>query len=365
MMTVLYSFLVAVAAFGLLVVSIGYLLSVRGYKGPVTDHFDGRRFRNPSGVPANGFKEVNKYVKDRSPDRWPSGKDYFVRSEGIPDIGVQELNFTFINHSSFLIQVQGLNILTDPIWSNRCSPFQFAGPSRMRPPGVSFDSMPVVDLVLITHNHYDHLDKNTIKLLNAHHEPTFVVPLGLVSLMKKWGCKHVIEMDWWQEQSVLGIKLSSTPANHFSSRGIFDRDKTLWCGYVIEMQNGQRIYYVGDTGYSDIFREVGTKYGPMDLSFIPIGAYKPEWFMSPIHISPGEAIQVHQDVRSKQSVAMHFGTFPLADDGPERAVRDLDLGIQLSGIEPHEFIVPQEGRSYAYDVDQGNLTNPDSNNPVA
>lgn len=339
---IILSILLVIALFIFLVITIGYLLSCRPYKGPITNHFNGTKFINPSQRAANGFKEVGEYGRKRKPDRWTRVADPGHMTRAIPIPKPNSIQYTFINHSTFIIHVDGLNILTDPIWSERCSPFQFAGPRRMRPPGISFDNLPQIDLVILSHNHYDHLDKNTIKKIQKAYNPSYFVPLGLKSLMKKWGCKKVAELDWWQETSFQNLTITATPANHFSSRGIFDRDKTLWAGYIMQSPE-KKIYYTGDTGYSDIFKEIGTKKGPFDLAFIPIGAYKPEWFMGPIHISPDEAVQVHHDVLSRHSVAMHFGTFPLADDNPERSTSRLRECLKDTEV---SFLIPNEGHTY-------------------
>lgn len=343
LLTIFLAIILAIVLFIGLVVLFGYALSCKPYRGPVSDHFDGNRFRNPSGRPANGFKEVGEYGRKRQPDKWQRVADpkYISRTIPIPTEG--QLQYTFINHSTFLIQIDGINILTDPIWSKRCSPFQWAGPQRMRPPGITFDKLPKIDLVLLSHNHYDHLDKNTVKALIRQHNPTFIVPLGLVHLIKKFGSTKVTALDWWEATPFEQLFIKATPANHFSSRGLFDRDKTLWCGYIIQGRE-EKLYFVGDTGYSAIFEEIGDREGPFDLCFIPIGAYMPEWFMSPIHISPQEAVQVHKDIRSQKSVAKHFGTFPLADDNPERSCAGLVQAREKEGLTEEQFAIPQEGQ---------------------
>ena len=342
LLALLFTFL----AFVSLVVLIGLLLSTKAYKGPISDHFDGQKFINPSQISAKGFKKVGSYIQTRKPDRWFDARSTPVNPDPIPapDHPCQ-IQYTFVNHSTFLIQVDGINILTDPIWSYRCSPFQFAGPHRWRPPGVKFDNLPEIHVVLLTHNHYDHMDAATLKKIWKKWNPTAIVPLGLVPQVKKYGAKIIKELDWWQETNIEDLKITATPANHFSSRGLFDRDKTLWCGYHLRSAAGSSIYYAGDTGYSPIFKEIGRRVGPMDLSFIPIGAYLPEWFMSPIHISPPQAVQVHQDVQSRKSVAMHFGTFPLADDNPERSKAALIASRTEAGLSAHDFSIPVEGET--------------------
>lgn len=331
----------------LLAIGIGTILSEKGYDGPVSDHYDGKRFQNPSGRSANDISKVFRYIFTRKPDKWPKNLDQSIRKTPLPISQKGSIQYTFVNHSTFLLQVDGLNILTDPIWSKRCSPSQVMGPGRMRPPGVRFEELPSIDLVLLSHNHYDHLDKNTIVKISSKWNPTFLVPIGMSHVMKKFGAKKIIELDWWQETLFENLKISASPANHFTSRGLFDRDRTLWCGYVIETSDEKKIYFAGDSGYSDIFKDIGDMLGPMDLSFIPIGAYLPVWFMGPIHISPAEAVQVHQDVQSKQSVAMHFGTFKLADDGPDRAKKELVESLNSKEVPEDQFMIPQEGASYS------------------
>ncbi len=335
---ILFSFL----TFWAIALIIGYLLSSKGYKGPVSPHFDGKKFRNPSGRDAKGFGAVFKYARERKPDKWQKNYETFVRTEPVPPVDENDIQYTFVNHSTFLIQHKGMNILTDPIWSERCSPFQFMGPSRMRPPGLAFEALPRIDLVLVSHNHYDHLDANTIKRIVKKWNPVFVAPLGVSSILKKWGCQQVIELDWWASTQIAGLNIKATPANHFSSRGIFDQNTSLWAGFIIQ-SDSHKIYYTGDSGYSDIFKTIGEREGPFDLSFIPIGAYIPEWFMSPIHVSPNEAVQIHQDVRSQQSVAMHFGTFPLADDNMERSTSVLKKELEVQHIAAEKFRIPDEG----------------------
>ncbi len=350
-MTIIYILLGLIGTFIFLVILIGFLLSGPKYKGPQTKHFDGKRFHNPSGRPANGFKEASKYMSSGTAMRgkWEKNYETTVRTKAVPGTNQEgEILVSFVNHSTFLIQIGGKNILTDPVWSEKCSPFQFAGPGRMRPPGINFEDLPSIDLVLLSHNHYDHMDKPTIKRLTKDHNPAFIVPLGVDGLLHRWGIKKTktMALDWDKSVEIDAIKFTATSANHFSSRGLFDRDATLWCGFLMQHED-LKCYYVGDTGYGDNFKEIGKNYGPMDLSLIPIGAYKPEWFMGPIHVTPVEAIQIHKDVRSKKSIAMHFGTFPLASDDQGEPVAWLEKARVEAGLSVQEFLVPDEGESYA------------------
>lgn len=323
-----------------MIIGVGWHISAPGYSGPTSPHFDGKKFSNQDGFEAKGLLSVFKWILNR--DNGPWTKRYEVASSVKPVERSPSLIITFINHSTFLIQWNNLNILTDPIWSERCSPFSFAGPQRMQPPGISFSDLPPIDLVLISHNHYDHLDLPTVKDLHKKFKPRFIVPLGVEAFLKQHGITHTVELDWWQK-TFNGVSVKALPAQHFSGRGMFDRDKTLWAGYLISHEN-QKVYFAGDSGYGPFFKEIGQKEGPIDVSILPIGAYLPEWFMSPIHISPAQAVQVHQDVRSRQSIAMHFGTFPLADEGQGKAEEALILALDSMQIDQQHFIVPTEGQ---------------------
>ncbi len=329
-----------------LFIIISKSLSTAPYKGPITPHFNGQRFKNPSGVPANGFDKVFRYLRESTKENWLI-RNPNIYDKKIRDATDEELRFLWVNHSTFLIQIGNTNILTDPIWSKYCSPIPTPMLKRKRPSGIALNNLPRIDLVLISHNHYDHMDSNTIKLISEKWNPTFITPLGNEQILKKYGAKKVIELDWWKSTETHKIKLSCTPTNHFSSRGTFDRNTSLWGGFILE-KSDKKIYFVGDTGYSEnLFDQIGVKYGPIDLSFIPIGAYKPEWFMSPIHVNPEEAVILHKEVKSKLSVAMHFGTFALADDGPKEAIEKLDHAKSVHEINEDEFLVIEEGQLYS------------------
>lgn len=308
--------------------SLGWIVSEPGYNGPKSDHFNGSTFENPGNVPSKGFFDVMKWYMQREQGEWTEIPESEVTFASKPEDSVTEgMVITYVNHSTFLIQTAGVNILTDPVWSERVSPFSFAGPKRFRPAGVKFEDLPPIDLVLISHNHYDHLDIETLKRLNSQFAPRFVVPLGVDQYLIKEGIDSIFPLDWWDAKPIdSDITVHSVQAQHFSARGLFDRDKTLWSGYVIDTPAGN-VYFAGDTGYGSFFKNIGEKYD-ITVGLIPIGAYKPRWFMSPVHTDPAEAIQIHKDVGAEISFGMHFGTFPLADDGMKDPENDFSKAIQ-------------------------------------
>jgi L-ascorbate metabolism protein UlaG (beta-lactamase superfamily) len=334
--------LILVAAF--VIFMMGVSISGPKYRGPVSDHFDGRKFLNPGGAKAKGGLEVFKWMIQRNQGSWK--KEYSAKNANHPPAHFRDgIRITFVNHSTFLIQVDGVNILTDPVWSGRVSPFSWIGPKRMRPPGISLEQLPRIHIVLLTHNHYDHLDLATMRVLFGAHHPQIVLPLGVKKFLDDNHVSGSVEVDWWEEVQPAGIKIRAVPAQHFSGRGLLDRDATLWCGYVIKTMAGT-LYFAGDTGYHPgIFKEIGDKLGPFAISFLPIGAYKPDWFMAPIHVSPEESVKIHLDTRSSRSIAMHFGTFPLADDGSDDPVDELKTAMAKHNVSDDSFIVLREGES--------------------
>lgn len=261
-----------------------------------------------------------------------------------PDPNV--IQVTWVGHATFLIQVDGVNILTDPTFSRRASPVQFAGPERIVPPGIPIEKLPKIDLVLLSHNHYDHLDADTVE--NLGNDPFYLVPLGNGGWFTDRGIDNLSEMDWWQQISVLGLKVNFVPAQHFSGRGLFDYNRSLWGGYVVETSKGN-LYFAGDTGYSPDFREIGQSYGPMKLSFLPIGAYLPRWKNYFVHVNPKESLLVHRDVKSQHSIAMHWGTFVNLSWEPISAPRiALEKHRDEMGLNDDDFAVYNIGETRIY-----------------
>jgi N-acyl-phosphatidylethanolamine-hydrolysing phospholipase D len=293
------------------------------------------RFENLCPSEQHGFLDFVRWkVLERSPQP-PPFTPQIVRS---PPAKLLELEsaVTWIGHSSFFLRLGSRSILLDPVFSEYCAPFPVRRLKRRAPPGLSWESVARPDLVLITHNHYDHLDLPTIRRLPA--ETQFIVPRGLADWFHKCGRKNVLELGWWDFADLGGLRIRSVPAQHFSSRTLWDRNRTLWCGWVLESAN-KTVYYAGDTGYCPVFREIGDRFGPMDLSLIPIGSYAPRWFMRPVHINPDEAVQIHIDVRSKLSVACHWGTFCLTDEPMDEPPKLLAQALSAARIPRESFRV--------------------------
>ncbi len=340
MITFILSALALIVAVSLIV---GYSLSVPRYSGPPSDHFDGKKFFNLRVKEQKGFA---KWMLQREQGEWNNITNATPGEKPVAQV-LDGIRITFVNHSTFLIQVDGLNILTDPIWSERSSPFSWAGPKRMRAPGIRFEDLPEIDAVILSHNHYDHLDLPTLKKLFQRNQPVMIAPLGVKAFLNEKGISSGREGDWWSEIELNdSVTLAIVPAQHFSGRGLFDRDATLWGGYVLKTKSGN-LYFAGDTGYDkDIFQEIGKRFAPLRAALLPIGAYKPLWFMSPVHISPEEAVKVHLDLKTEISIAMHYGTFPLADDGQNEPVTDLRQAMKRYDIGEDEFLILKEGFSF-------------------
>jgi N-acyl-phosphatidylethanolamine-hydrolysing phospholipase D len=223
----------------------------------------------------------------------------------------REPSLTWIGHSTFLVRMDGVTFLTDPMFSERASPFRFMGPKRLVAPGVPLDALPKIDFILVSHDHYDHADLPTVRRLIQQGVP-FIVPLGLGEWIRRAG-GQAMELGWWQDVKLGGVRIHSVPAQHFSGRTLRDRFRRLWAGYIVSGQT-RRFYYCGDTGYSGDFKEIGRRLGPIDLATIPIGAYLPAAMMHHVHVTPEEALRIARDVQAQRAVAMHFGTFDLADE---------------------------------------------------
>jgi len=306
-----------------------------------SDHFDGRRFFNPSGANGQPFWRLpSLLLTPRTP--WPSRVP--VEPKQPPKPGPDDVVVTFIGHASFLIQTSGTNLLVDPVYSQRASPLSFAGPRRVRAPGVRFGDLPAISGVLLSHNHYDHCDLETLRELDRRFRVPIVTPIGNRRLLRSAGIEHIEELDWWDSTRIAQLPITLTPAQHFSARSPFDRNRALWGGFLIEAP-GRRILFAGDTGYGSHFQEIAARLSPIDFALIPIGAYEPRWFMKDIHMNPAEAVQAHLDLRARESLAMHFGTFPLTPGGIDEPVRELERSLVERGVPRERFKVVAVGES--------------------
>ena len=316
-----------------------------GRRFPVSDHCDGDRFFNPHARDDRTIGDLLKWWRTRTAVGWPESLPLTVRTSVPPSPPRDHVAATFIGHSTFLLQTSGLDAVTDPVWTSQAGPFGAFGPRRVRPPALPLDALPRVALVLISHNHYDHLQPQSVRDIAARWEPLFVVPLGLAPLLARWGVRRTVEMDWWDEREVLpGVDVTCVPAQHFSARGPHDRNRTLWAGYVLR-QGGATIYFAGDTGYSPQFAEIGRRMPGIDLALVPIGAYEPRWFMRPVHVNPEEAVRIHCDVGARNSIAMHFGTFRLTDEGIDEPVAALGRACAAAALPDGAFRVPAFGET--------------------
>jgi|SRR5580658_762033 L-ascorbate metabolism protein UlaG (beta-lactamase superfamily) len=303
------------------------------------EHFDGKHFYNPDAPQARGFLDVLRWKLSSRPQPSPDFIEDVRQSVPPQRVDGGEIHATLVNHSTVLIQQRGYNILTDPIWSERTSPVSWIGPRRKRKEGVAWEHLPGIDVVLISHNHYDHLDLPTLRRLVARGESKFVVPAGVARLLRSENIEPVHELNWGESLSVPGFDIHCVPALHFSGRGLRDHNQTLWCGYVIECQE-QVVYFAGDTAFGPHFAQIRERFGSPRLAFLPIGAYEPRWFMSPVHMSPEEAVRAHQILAARTGVAIHHGTFQLADEGldtPKARLRECAPG--------DSFLVLDNGQS--------------------
>jgi L-ascorbate metabolism protein UlaG (beta-lactamase superfamily) len=309
-----------------------------------TDHYDGRRYFNPDGANGQPAWKVPRMMLAMLMQRTPWPSRVPVEPRRPPTAGPDDVIVTFIGHATFLIQAGAINVLIDPVFAERASPVSFAGPRRARAPGVRFDDLPAISLVLLSHNHYDHCDVGTLTALERRFHPPVVTPLGNGPLLRSAGFRQVEEIDWWETARTAPLPITLTRAQHFSARNLFDRNRALWGGFLIEA-NGRRVLHAGDSGYGPQFREIAARLSPIDLALLPIGAYEPRWFMKDIHMNPAEAVQAHLDLSARQSIAMHFGTFQLTPEGIDAPVRELGKAMRERGVPAESFRRVEVGES--------------------
>jgi L-ascorbate metabolism protein UlaG (beta-lactamase superfamily) len=310
------------------------------YSGPVSDHFDGVRFFNPSGVKPRGPRALLKWQLGDRGESWPASYPSPFRDRPPARFAGEGARIAFVGHATFLIQTRGKNLLVDPVWAERVSPLSFVGPRRVNPPGIAFEDLPPIDAVLVTHNHYDHMDVDTIGRLWRHSRPLLVTPLGNDAILKR----HVPELDAravdWHEAVDLGegVRVHAEPTLHWSARGAGDRMHALWASFVVEA-GGRKILCVGDSGFGDgaTFRSVRRRHPRLDLALLPIGAYEPRWFMRHIHMNPQDAVAALELVGAARALGHHWGTFRLTNEGVERPREDLAAARAERGIAADRF----------------------------
>lgn len=316
------------------------------YRGQPSDHFDGKQFHDLPPMPKRAPGAMKKWKRERKANpvvwQWQALPASTFDKAKAP--ASDEVRVTFVNHSTFLVQLNGLNILTDPVWSKRVSPFTFAGPKRYHSPGIDLDELPPIDAIWLSHNHYDHCDVWALRqLAKRFPEVHLYTGLGNGKLCREAGISKVTELDWWESTTLAGHRLTYVSARHWGARSIWDRRRTLWGGFVYESRLGP-VYFAGDTGHGEFFAELREKFGPISVALLPIGAYRPEWFMHPVHMGPEEAVGVHQVLEARLSIACHFGCFALADDQQFEPQQQLAESLKQAGISDEVFRTPVPGQ---------------------
>jgi L-ascorbate metabolism protein UlaG (beta-lactamase superfamily) len=320
----------------------------RYYVGPLSDHFDGIRFVDPHGMAPKGVPDLVRWWSVRGGRVAWAGSAPSPYADAPPArVDGQALRISFVGHASLLIQTGGLNILIDPVWSERVSPVDFIGPKRVNDPGIAFDALPEIDVVLISHNHYDHLDIATLARLAAVHRPRVITPLGNDAIMQAHDPAIAAEAYDWGDRVALagGVEVTLAPMRHWSARGVFDRNKALWAAFIIATPAG-RIYHVADSGYGDgfRFREARALHGPFRLAILPIGAYEPRWFMRDQHMNPEESVSAFIDCGAELALGHHHGTFQLTDEPMDAPAAALAAALSDRGIAAAQFRTLKPGQ---------------------
>ncbi len=335
----------------ILVFSLVYFSCSIAPRFPRSDHFNGKRFYNPDNRDGHWFLDTIKWLWEMDTVQWPQWIEDPPREKLFKRIGIDTIRITYINQSTTFIQLDKCNILTDPIWSEKAGPCSWLGIKRVRKPGIALDDLPPVDLILISHDHYDHLDIRTLKKLYKIKQSKIITGLGIKKILSSEGIFNVTELDWWQNFSFKerGITITFVPASHSSGRGIFDKNRTLWGGFVIKGKSGL-IYFAGDSGYGDFVRTISKTFPYITVSLLPLGSYEKRWYMKHQHMNPYDAVKIHKILSSKISIGIHFATFL---EHPEQSIdaheKDLKLALKKNNLSESCFIIPKFGEGIFID----------------
>jgi L-ascorbate metabolism protein UlaG (beta-lactamase superfamily) len=327
----------------------------RYYHGPVSDHFDGEHFFDPHGPPPRSRRDPLRWFAERrlrgTKAKWPAWAPSPYADHPPARVEGAAWRLSYVGHASWLIQTAGANLLIDPVWSQRVSPFRSVGPKRVNDPGIAFENLPPIDAVLVSHGHYDHLDLATLSRLTSAHRPRVITPLGNDAIMRAHD-PAIAAQGWdWDERVAIGaVAVTLLPARHWSARNLSDRNMALWASFVIEAPGG-RVYVVADSGYGDgrYFRRARERHGPFRLAILPIGAYEPRWFMRDQHMNPAEAVQAWLDCGAELALAHHHGTFQLTDEAIDAPLDALAEALAAAGLDGERFRALRPGQVFSLD----------------
>ena len=323
-------------------------LAAAPYAGPPSDHFDGRRFLNLDPLPDKTTGDIARWQRTRVRQPWSEWIDEPPGPGPAERVTDGSIRVTWINHATLLVQMDGINILTDPNYSKRASPFQWIGPKRHRAPGIRWEELPPIDLVVVSHNHYDHMDVATLTRIATRDSAPILVGLGNTAYLEPRGVRGTRDVDWWDSVRVGAVKVTAVPVQHWSARSRGDQRHTLWAGYVFEGPSG-RVYFGGDTGFGRHFSLVRERLGSMDVALLPIGAFMPVWFMRDSHISPAEAVQASEALGARLSIPMHYGTWQLGDDGDAEPLAELEKALAANPAQRAIWRIARHGHAEVAD----------------